>query len=118
MVDRCYCQSSTAYPAYGGKGVKVCGEWRTFLGFLADMGKRPSRSHSLDRIDNGKGYEPGNCRWATRTEQNRNRGNTVRLCVAGETQPLAVWAERMGIPARRIHTRLSRGWTAERAVMA
>lgn len=54
---------------YAGKGVAVCERWNDFWAFLEDMGERPSRAHSIDRFDSNKGYEPGNCRWATRPEQ-------------------------------------------------
>lgn len=58
-------------------GVKICKRWRDFQNFLEDMGPKPTRGHSLDRIDNSRGYEPTNCRWATRQEQMRNRSVTV-----------------------------------------
>lgn len=74
MIDRCHYPSCQAYYRYGGRGIFVCDEWRhSFERFISDMGKRPTEQHSIDRIDNDKGYESGNCRWATVTEQARNK---------------------------------------------
>jgi hypothetical protein len=72
MKRRCLSPKATNYHLYGAKGVTVCERWLTFDNFLADMGVRPS-GLTLDRIDGSKGYEPGNCRWATRLSQNQNR---------------------------------------------
>ena len=76
MKDRCYRPRNHKYPRYGGRGISVCDRWRdSFEAFLADMGRRPSRGHSIDRINNDGNYEPGNCRWATAIEQVHNRGS-------------------------------------------
>ena len=74
MKERCSNQSSMSYQNYGGRGIKVCARWASsFEAFLADMGRRPSRNLQIDRINNDGNYEPGNCRWATRSEQMKNR---------------------------------------------
>lgn len=75
MVQRCTNPNNPSWPDYGGRGIAVCQRWLDASSFLLDMGRRPPGT-TLDRIDNTKGYEPGNCRWATVTVQNRNRRST------------------------------------------
>jgi hypothetical protein len=72
MIKRCRYPSTASYRYYGGRGITVCEAWLTFAGFLADMGERPE-GKTLDRIDAAGHYEPANCRWATRTEQQAHR---------------------------------------------
>lgn len=73
MRSRCQNPKIKAYKDYGGRGIMVCERWNTFSNFLEDMGERPSKEFSLERINNDGNYEPSNCKWATATEQIRNR---------------------------------------------
>jgi len=73
MLQRCTNQNNPRYADYGGRGIAVCEHWLSFENFLADMGARPSADHQIERIDNDRGYEPGNCKWLIRKMQQRNR---------------------------------------------
>lgn len=95
MVARCTVRTNAAFPNYGGRGITVCPRWREFENFLADMGERPPGT-TIDRLDNDGGYEPGNCRWATREQQDGNKRTTVRITFQGRTMTLAQWAKELG----------------------
>jgi hypothetical protein len=115
MLTRCNCKTNKRYADYGGRGIQVCERWQKFTNFLADMGKRPD-GMSLDRINNSLGYSPHNCRWATRSEQQRNRRGNHILEHDGEKQCVAAWAERLSMKESTIKTRLRRGWTVDKAL--
>lgn len=117
MRRRCLSSSSASYHRYGGRGITICDRWRdSFDNFIADMGMKPSPGHSLDRVNNDGNYEPGNCRWATMTEQLRNTSTNRYITLNGETMPLSAWVERTGLPGGCIANRLDRGWDVERAL--
>ncbi len=118
------------YVRYGGNGINVCEGWNTrFESFYADLGGRPSPIHSIDRTNNLGGYWCGHCdecitngwprngRWATPTEQARNRSSNRPLTVNGETMLLMDWAAKVGINRTTLARRLDRGWSHERAVL-
>lgn len=112
MKSRCTDKSSTSYANYGGRGIVVCERWEnSFENFLADMGPRPSASHSIERIDNDGNYEPSNCRWATILEQNANTRHCKNVTFIGETHNLAEWARRFGFNQQTLQQRFSKGWT-------
>lgn len=118
MKRRCGQKDSEHYHYYGGRGISVCGEWLHDFGrFISDMGRRPSKHHMIERIDNDKGYSPDNCKWATRIEQGHNKRNNRWLTFNGETLTITDWAARLGLGGGRdIIKRLTRGWTLERAL--
>lgn len=98
MIARCYNINNIKYPLYGGRGITVCDPWRnSFMSFYNDIGPKPSRKYSLDRIDNDGNYEPSNCRWATIFTQNTNKRNTHFVTAFNETRSLAEWAILTGI---------------------
>lgn len=116
-IYRCTNPGHPSYPQYGARGISVCKRWRdSFTAFLADVGARPSANHSLDRIDNNGDYEPGNVRWATRTQQQRNKRGAVLVTHNGQTRHICEWAELFGISFQSLKSRLRRGWTFEAAI--
>jgi hypothetical protein len=114
MKTRCHNPKSTGYYKYGAKGVTVCEEWReSFETFLNDMGEAP-KGMSIDRIDNSKGYSKENCRYATGTEQARNKTINRKIEIDGQTKILIEWVElyepKYGNHYSRVVQRLHSGW--------
>lgn len=97
MRGRCNRPSDTAYPNYGGRGISVCRRWDSFVAFRDDMGECPS-GYTLDRIDVDGNYEPGNCRWVSRAEQNRNKRTNAYVVFRGERLAMAEACRRAGVP--------------------
>lgn len=117
MIQRCHNPKHNSFESYGGRGITVCQQWRdSFEAFVADVGERPSANHSLDRIDNDRGYEPGNVRWATPRQQLLNRRNNRRFLVNGESLTVVELSERYAINKNTIEKRLGLGWSIEDAV--
>lgn len=116
MLERCRNPNNKFFSIYGGRGIFVCDRWLNYDNFLADMGRRPSPKHSIDRIDNDGNYEPSNCRWATATEQARNKSNNRRITAFGKTKCVSDWCSEYGIAFRTIMSRLNLGWSPEAAV--
>jgi hypothetical protein len=120
MNRRCHNPLDPGYRNYGGRGISVCEAWRTDAKAFADhMGLPPdSGKYQLDRIDNDGNYEPGNVRWATKTENCRNMRTNLMVDWAGERIPLITACERVGIPVNRVRSRIARGKTPEEAIAA
>jgi hypothetical protein len=116
MKDRCLNPNHPFWYRYGGRGITVSEQWKDFEAFRNDVGPKPSKKHSLDRIDNDLGYFPDNCRWATRKQQNLNRSNSKYLTAFGESKLLVEWAKVRGIPHTTLRNRIALGWGAERAL--
>lgn len=111
MRARCGNPNYPDWKYYGGRGIKVCDRWLDFAVFYADMGQKPTATHSIDRIDNNGPYSPDNCRWATIQEQRRNRSNCICLTFNSETKCVSAWAETTGISAGLLRYRIQAGWS-------
>lgn len=126
MRQRCCNPKNKSYENYGGRGIKICAYWlESFAHFAVDIGNRPSMRHTLERIQNDQGYWCGhcdecirlgrkrNCRWATYTEQMRNRRITTFITHNGRCQSLAAWSEETGIHRHTLQYRLKAKWPTE-----
>lgn len=120
---RCTNKNIINYRNYGGRGISICDRW--FIGdgvkshiecFIDDMGLRPSKKHSIDRIDNDGDYAPGNCRWVTSKEQARNQRTNVNITYNNETMCLNDWAKKTGIERRTLAYRIKSGWETSDAL--
>jgi hypothetical protein len=112
IKNRCNNPKCACYSSYGGRGITVSPEWTaSFEQFLFDMGTAPAET-SIDRIDNQKGYEKGNCRWATRVEQNNNTRRNRKIRYGDKSLTAAEWSRELGLPKATIYQRLAvLGWS-------
>lgn len=113
MKCRCLNPTDGAYPKYGGRGISVCEQWLVFENFLSDMGEPPTPKHTLDRIDVNGNYEPGNCRWATPTQQARNTRRNVVYNFLGQMMTAPEISDKTGVPLVTIRKRLASGHPIE-----
>ena len=115
---RCYNEKSKDYDRYGGRGITMCDEWKdSFERFYSDMGDRPSKEYSIDRIDNEGIYSLSNCRWSTNKEQGRNKRNTIFVEHNGERRALIEVCEELSLNYGSVANRIRRlGWSSEKAL--
>lgn len=116
MRQRCNNPKRPEYKNYGGRGIHVCNSWNeSFENFLADMGVCPSNKHTIDRLDNEKGYSPENCKWVTYIENLNNKRSSVKYTINGKTMTVTQWAREKGCSRGKLFKRLYRGWSFEKA---
>ena len=116
LRQRCYNPRDKRYHSHGARGIKVCERWlNSFENFLSDVGYAPTKKHTIERNDNDGNYEPSNCRWATYTEQARNKRLTRWIEYNGQKKSLAQWCEELDLPYSTISYRILHGWDVARA---
>lgn len=115
IIDRCYCESHTAYKNYGGRGIKVCDEWRNDFNAFYEwaLSNGFSKELTIDRVDVNGSYCPENCRWVSMKEQCNNRRNTVKITIKGQTKSVSEWAELNNLDRTTLKWRLKHGWKEE-----
>lgn len=117
IKDRALNENCPAAANYSSRGIGIHPEWaESFESFYAHIGPRPTPSHSVDRIDNNKGYVPGNVRWATARQQGRNRRKTLFATIDGKTRPVIEWCEIYNLKPSTVRSRLAAGWDVLRAL--
>src|SRR3990167_999493 len=116
MKKRCLNKNDKDYKNYGGRRITICKRWKKFENFYKDMREKPE-GMTIDRIDNGKGYYPKNCRWATARDQARNKRTSIKLTFNGETLYLIEWARKLKIKYATLRQRYSDlNWDAEKTL--
>lgn len=114
MTRRCRSHRSDCYERYGKRGIAVCERWKDFPNFYADMGPRPSKYHTIERVNNNGDYCPENCMWLHRSLQARNRRTSVWIEFGGKKLILSEWSRLTGLPNTTLRQRMKRGWSTER----
>lgn len=114
MLNRCRNPNMAMYPRYGGRGIRVCSRWESFENFYADMGECP-KGMSIDRINNDANYEPGNCRWANRRIQSRNKSSNRIISYGGRRLCLTDWAKSLSMDQASLAERIEK-WGVARAL--
>lgn len=128
IKKRCLNQRSSGYKHYGERGITICEGWLHFENFLADMGERPTRRHSVERLDNDGNYSCGHCAecrhrgwksngvWATQKHQCNNKRSNRFLTFGNERLTLTQWSRKLGINAATLRDRLKRGWSTSKVL--
>lgn len=116
MRSRCLSKRDKDYENWGGRGITICKEWTEYAVFLKEMGMKPSKKHSLGRIDNDKGYSKENCRWETQLQQHNNKRSSSFLEFDGRKQTKAQWAREFGMNRDTLGWRLKLGWSISEAL--
>jgi len=117
MKGRCLNPKNSNYPNYGGRGIVVCDRWvNSFPNYLADVGYPPPGKWALGRIDNQKGYEPGNVRWETYTQNARNTRHNKFVTIDGKTRCVTEWLKDIGLTEGAYKYRIKAGWTTKKAL--
>lgn len=126
ILSRCHNPKNKSFKRYGGRGIVVCDRWRLgedgksgFECFFADMGKKPSKELTIERKDSNGNYEPGNCKWTTQTEQQRNRRDSLFFDYHGQRTHLKAICEAQKLPYNTVWQRLNKlGWTLDKSISA
>lgn len=119
MKCRCFNKRDKSYMNYGGRGITVCPPWRVDYGIFRTwcLKNGYKETLTLDRVDNNGGYTPDNCRFVDRKTQNNNKRQTWTFLEIGrQRKPIVEWSKDSGVDQKLISCRLSRGWSAKRAV--
>lgn len=118
-IDRCENPNCSQYHNYGGRGIKICAEWRDSPQAFCEwaMANGYSDKLTLDRIDTNGNYEPSNCRWITMDKQQTNKRNNVNITFNGKTQCVAEWARELGLTQHRLYQRINAGWTNPQEIL-